>query len=216
MIERRFYSIEEAAEHLGISVADLQHGIVTAQVKAQTLARNFHVNGEEVDTSAKGRLYIAVSASEAAAILAGDNTAPFESKGWSKQAVQELASALNKTEEEIAFSEQYSRHIGRITRYGYPGEPLIISAEEVARLEQQKRENTEQEVASKTNKKLHLSEKASLLKIVRALALEAGLELERPDKCESIIQQIAASHGVTIPTGKGTISKQIKALADID
>ncbi|MEB0076294.1 hypothetical protein QN386_06965 [Pseudomonas sp. CCI3.2] len=69
----------------------------------------------------------------------------------------------------------------------------------------------EEELADFRAKPLDPRERASLERLIYLLSTEAGYKLSQPHKAEEIIQQEAARRGLKVPSGKGTIAKQLEA-----
>jgi hypothetical protein len=57
-------------------------------------------------------------------------------------------------------------------------------------------------------------ERVTIERLIFALAKEAKYRLEKPSSDEEAILAFAASIGATVPTGKGTIAKQLKAASN--
>lgn len=78
-------------------------------------------------------------------------------------------------------------------------------------LERAARIAAEEELADFRAKPLDPRERASLERLLYLLAAEAGYNLSLPHKAEVIIRQEAARRGLKVPSGKGTIAKQLEA-----
>lgn len=150
MIERRYYSLEDASHELKVPTSDIHHGIETGQIKVETRVRSFHLDGSETELTRNKALYVELSTAEAMRIFSGEQTEPFETRGWSDNAVDQLITQTGATREEILRNDAYASYIGRISRYGYPEYPLIIAASELKRLLISTTEHSSKEISERT------------------------------------------------------------------
>lgn len=71
-------------------------------------------------------------------------------------------------------------------------------------------------LAKDSDRSLHPKERNTLLKLIRVLALEAGVPISTPHAAEELIHAMGAKHGVSVPKGKGTLADKIEQMKELD